>query len=158
MNWAARVRDVFSGDEARQRRLNAALLEIHSGFLTRLAQLRRHADKAPSESTAAALRHLAGELETAATAVRAELDKRAVTVRPVTTAAEAAAGTSHWARLVADLEAQQAARDQILDCAAQFADSDAAASALFDDLLARAENHCTALRTEIARADPQALN
>jgi len=158
MSWAARVRDAFSGDEVRQRRLNAALLEIHNGFLTRLAQLRLHADKAPSESTAAALTSLAAGLEAAAAVVRAALDTRAVTVRPVAAPTEAASGVSHWARLVTDLEAQQAARDRILECIAQFADSDPAVGALLDDLLARVESHCTALRTEIARADPQALD
>jgi len=158
MSWSARVRDAFSGEEGQKRHSSAALLAIYNGFLARRAQLLLHADKAPAESSAAALRALADALGSTAGWLRQALDARAVTVRPGVPPSEAATGMSHWARIVADLEAQQAARDEILLCAARFADSDPEAGALLDVLLEHVEDHCGALRSEIARADPQALD
>lgn len=156
MSWAARVRDVFSGDEAQKKRLHEAFLEIYSGLLSRRAQIQRHAESAPSGASRTHLERLAERLAAAAAALRTDLDERGVTVRSTPSPVDEPAETSHWARVVADLEAERAARDQILTALARFADEDPRAAALLEVLVERVDEHCSALRAEIARADPQA--
>ncbi len=158
MSWAAKVRDILGGEEGSKRRLNAALVEIYEGFAARRARLLADAALAPTEASATNLRALADDLAAAAAQLRPALEERGVTVRRAAPPAAASSGASHWARVVADMEAERAARDQILEYGARFADDDPGAAALLEALVEHLDHSCSWLRREIARADPQALN
>jgi hypothetical protein len=135
-----------------------ALREIHADAVESMLLLRQHANMAPQDYSRDGLERLAAAAREQVDSLRACLRERGLPVPPEPSAPTIAIPTSHWARLVQDLERHRASSRRLRELAAHFADSHPSVAAFLNQLCQQNLHACERLRTLIARADPQALD
>lgn len=135
-----------------------ALTTCYIECTQRAQRLARHAELAPNEFSAAALKELAGAEEAQAARLRGALLAAEAPVPSVPGAPPLPGALNLWGRLVQDLEAHRLSARRLRELAVHFAESLPTTAALFDELCGEESIHCERLRGLIARADPQALN
>jgi hypothetical protein len=128
----------------------------YSAELALAQQLREHAALAPYPAAAERLAALADAEE-------AQAKRLAETIASLGGTAEAAAakpaiGRSHWARLMMDLEAEQAAGARYLEQAIAWENEFPAIGDLLRELEHEEQRHRVLLRDLLAKSDPQALD
>ena len=126
----------LTGGATTQSEAIEALTQCYIDCVTRARQLVRHADMAPQEHAARALRELAADEEAQAERLR----------------------EAHWARLVQDLEAHRTSMRRLRELAIRFAEELPSTANLFDEMSREEFAHAERLRALIARADPQAID
>ena len=135
-----------------------ALTQCYVACAQRARRLARHAEFAPHEYSAEALKELAAAEDTQARRLRDALHAADAALPSLPDAPPLTGALNLWGRLVQDLEAHRASARRLRELAVHFADSLPSTAALFDELCREDSIHCERLRTLIARADPQALD
>ena len=160
MGVLQRFSRLVSGGSEAEAKLDAvtALNQCYIDCLHRSQLLAHHAEMAPQQAAADALRELAtaesGQAERLREALRA-----AGATPPTVSAFEPTGGAlNHWARLVQDLQLHREAVRHLRELAVRFAETLPATATLFGQLCDEDAVHAERLRTLIARADPQALD
>jgi len=133
-----------------------ALRQAYRDATERLELIQGSAAAAPQQASERELQRIAelgaAQVEQLATALR----QRKMVV-PRAKSAPADPALNHWGRLVRDLERHRHAGRTLHDRWIRFNEDDGSLAALFHQLKESCEEQCRALRTLIARADPQAL-
>jgi hypothetical protein len=155
MSWTDRLIRLATGDP--QQMVREALLKLHFGSAERAQRLAADAELSPTAAAETMLRELAAREHERGEALRLALRQRGHEPSPVPAPA-GSGGHNHWARLVADLEACRLARDQLVRERAALLERDDSLADLLDSVLAGLDAQAAALRTLIARSDPQALD
>jgi hypothetical protein len=153
MTWVRRLLRLVGGHPDRATVDDEA--GIRAGFLNRSRTLEEHAALAPNEFAAEELRALAREERAMADRLGAALG---VFYTPAGAEAQSEAGSSHWARLLYDLEQHRTSRQRLREMGIRLARTRPVLSGLCHELARDEELHGERLRNLIARADPQALN
>ncbi len=135
-----------------------ALTHCYIDCTQRALRLARHAELAPHEYSAEALKELAAAEEAQAARLHDALGAAGAEVPSVPGPPPLPGALNLWGRLVQDLEAHRASARRLRELAVHFAESLPTTAALFDELCCEESTHCERLRTLIARADPQALD
>jgi hypothetical protein len=157
MSWADRLRRLTVGDP--QRNVVEQLVAMHRRSAAQVEHLAAAAAQAPTAAAERELHALAAEEGTLSAAVAHALSERnAVTVAVPTSASNGVVARNHWGRLVAILEACQAARAQLLLDTPRLLELDPTLADLLRPLLRALDTEIVALRAMIARADPQAID
>jgi hypothetical protein len=138
--------------------ITQALGESYVGCSGRARQLRRHAEIAPQEYSAEALKELATAEEAQAERLREALRVAGEAVPAVRAEPPPAGALNHWGRLVQDLEAHRLSARRLRELAVHFAEALPTTAQLFDELCREEVAHCERLRGLIARSDPHALD
>jgi len=149
---------VMGGAAAAQEELAAEVAQAYLDCARRAVQLLRHAEMAPQQQSAEALKRLAAGEEEQRRRLRQALEAASAPVPPVAPEPPACGAANHWARLVQDLEAHRAAVQRFRELAMRFAESFPKTAGLFEGLCREEMAHCEDLRALIARADPHALD
>ena len=149
---------IAGGEVAARYAAVEALTQCYIECTQRARRLARHADLAPQEFSAAALKELATAEEAQAGRLHDALRAAEAEVPNVPDAPPLPGALNLWARLVQDLEAHRASTRRLRELAVHFAESLPTTAAVFDELCREESVHCERLRTLIARADPQALD
>lgn len=161
MSWSKTLRGWALGEEEERGAPQAVapdLARLLAELRQQAGQLEDHAEQAPNENAERELGQLAKEQRMVADHLAVELGRRGVSV-PVNSIPPAeAAGDSHWARLVQDLEHLRAVRSGLLDLWAVVNESQSDLGTVLEEVGRITESHLGRLRNLIARADPQALN
>jgi hypothetical protein len=135
-----------------------ALTQCYRECTQRARRLARHAESAPHEFSASALRELAAAEAAQADRLQDALRAAGAAVPTVPDPSALPGALNLWGRLVQDLEAHRDSTRRYRELAVHFAESLPATAGLFDDLSREDALHGERLRGLIARADPQALN
>jgi hypothetical protein len=146
------------GEVAARHDAVAALTDCYFGCTQRALRLARHAERAPQEFSAAALKELSLAEDTQAGRLRDALRAADAEIPNVPEPPPLPGALSLWGRLVQDLEAHRDSARRLRELAVHFAESLPTTAALFDELCREESLHCERLRALIARADPQALD
>jgi len=149
---------VIGESAAAPEELAAEVAHAYLDCAQRATQLLRHAEMAPQQQSAEALKRLAAGEEEQRGRLRQALEAAGARVPPVAPESRAHGGSNHWARLVQDLEAHRVAVQRFRELAMRFAESFPKTAELFEVLCREEVVHCEDLRALIARADPQALD
>lgn len=137
----------------------SVLRQAYAGAVQRLALLEQHAEFSPQEYSRKGLSTLVKSTRQQLEAIRAVLRQRGVGLPPEPPALPpSSASTSHWARLVQDLELHRASVQRLRELAFHFADTDPEIAQFLEQLCQEDLRSSERLRVLIARADPQALN
>ena len=151
-------RFMAGGEVAAQHDAVEALTQCYVECLQRVRRLAQHAELAPHEYSAEALKELAAAEEAQAGRLRDALRDAGAEVQSVPNPSPLPGALNLWGRLVQDLEAHRASARRLRELAVHFAESLPLTATLFDELCREESIHCERLRTLIARADPQALD
>jgi len=135
-----------------------ALRQCYVDCTQRAWRLARHAERAPHEYSAQALKELAVAEEAQAGRLRDALRAAGADVPSVPDPPPLPGALNLWGRLVQDLEAHRSSVRRLRELAVRFAESLPTTASIFDELCREESIHCERLRTLIARADPQALD
>jgi hypothetical protein len=135
-----------------------ALTQCYIECTQRARRLARHAELAPHEFSAEALKELAVAEEGQAGRLRDALHAAEAEVPNVPDPYPLPGALNLWGRLVQDLEAHRLSARRLRELAVHFAESLPTTAALFDELCGEESTHGERLRGLIARADPQALD
>jgi hypothetical protein len=154
MGWAERLIRLATGDP--EQALRDELVVLYRTSADRARRLAAHAAQAPTRSSEAQLGELAAREAALRDALHEALRQRGVEPPPAQGLNDG--GHNHWARLVVDLEATRAARDDLSRKRADLAARDPSVDPLLVSILSGLDAQAAELRTLIARADPQALN
>lgn len=138
------------------REIEESLRTAYVDTVLRTALLRRHAEIAPQEYSAATLLRLAQLGDTQLDLLAEALTARAVALPPPP-AVLADDSRNHWQRLVQDLERHTTAIERCQHAGIRF-DRDQPLSLVFAELQRSCELQRRQLRGLIARADAQALD
>jgi hypothetical protein len=149
---------VIGGLGAATEEVAPALAQSYLDCARRAAQLLRHAEMAPQQQSAEALRQLAAAEEKQRDRLRQALEAAGAPVPPAAPEPLPHGALNHWARLVQDLEAHQGAVQRCRELAIRFAEPFPKTAGLLEALCREEVAHCEDLRALIARADPQALD
>lgn len=149
---------VAGGEAAARHDAIGALTLCYVECTQRARRLARHAELAPHEYSAEALKELAAADDAQATRVRDALRAAEAEVPTVPEPPLLPGALNLWGRLVHDLEAHQASMRRLRELAMHFAESLPTTATLFDELCREESMHAERLRALIARADPQALD
>jgi len=157
MTWADRLRRLAVGDPKRE--VAERLLGVYQRSVVRAKQLDADAAQAPTAGAEHELRLLADAERSAAAALTQALQERGTDAAAAVPApALNGAARNHWARLVGRLEACREARAQLLRQTPRLVELDSSLADLLGSLLRGLDAEVLALRSLIARADPQALD
>jgi hypothetical protein len=157
MSWADRLRRLTVGDP--QRRVVEPLVAIHRRSAAQGERLASAAAQAPTAAAERELQALASEEGRLSAAVAGALSERnAVPIAVPVSSSNGVVARNHWGRLVASLEACQAARAQLLLDTPHLLELDPALVDLLRPMLRALDREVVALRAMIARADPQAID
>jgi hypothetical protein len=149
---------IAGGEAAARYAAVEALTQCYSECTQRARRLARHAELAPHEFSAEALRELAAAEEAQAGRLHDALRAADAEVPNVPGPPPLPGALNLWGRLVQDLEAHRLSARRLRELAVHFAESLPTTAALFDELCREESIHCERLRALIARADPQALD
>jgi len=154
-----RLSRLVAGSEAAARYdAIGALGQCYVECTQRARRMAHHADLAPHEYSAEALKELAAADNAQAERVRDALQAVAAKVPTVPDLPPLAGARNLWGRLVHDLDAHRASTQRLRELAVHFAERLPTTAALFDQLYHEEAMHSERLRALIARADPQALD
>lgn len=157
MSWADRLRRLTVGDP--QRQVVEPLVAIHRRSAAQGERLASAAAQAPNAAAERELHALASEEAKLSAAVAQALSERnAVPVAVPSSASNGVVARNHWGRLVAILQACQAARAQLLLDTPRLLELDPPLADLLRPLLRALDTEVVDLRAMIARADPQAID
>lgn len=158
MSWADRLLRLAIGDPKRE--IAEQLAAMHQHAADQAHRLTAGAAQAPTAAAESELRALAADRGAQTAALAHALEERgAAGATPVASAPVLnGAARSHWARLVAALEACRQERGQTLRATPRLLELDPALAGLLDAVLHGLDAELLTLRAMIARADPQALN
>ena len=157
MTWADRLLRLAVGDPKRE--VAEQLLGIYRRSVAQAEQLETDAAQAPTAGAEHELRALAAAERDAAAALTQALQERGTdTTAAIPAPALNGAARNHWARLVGRLEACREARAHLLRHTPRLMELDPSLNALLGSLLHGLDAEVLALRSLIARADPQALD
>lgn len=149
---------IARGSQApREGEIQARLGQMYTALAGLSAQVLAHAQMAPTAALEEELSKLGEEIGAQAEGIGMLLAQRQLTP-PAAGETGAVVPTSHWARLVQDLEQLREVRRLLLDAYARSNEVEPALAAELEDCGRRVEGHLHRLRSLIARADPQALN
>jgi hypothetical protein len=149
---------VIGGSGAGTEEVAVPLAQAYLDCARRATQLLWHAEMAPQQQSAEALKRLAAGEEEQRGRLRQALEAAGARVPPVAPEQLPRGALNHWARLVQDLEAHRGAVQHFRELAMRFAESFPQTAGLFEVLCREEAAHCEDLRALIARADPQALD
>ncbi|MGH7786545.1 MAG: hypothetical protein ACRERC_06730 [Candidatus Binatia bacterium] len=156
MTWAERLMRLASSDPLPD--LAERLLPMQRGFGERARRLEAHALLAPTAGAEQSLARQAARQAELAESIAAALRQRGVPVPDVRRSDAAGTESSHWARLITDLEAARAANATVLSQTPAVIEDAPDLAPLLRALREGLEELLSELRTLIARADPHALN
>jgi hypothetical protein len=156
MTWADRLLRLAVGDPKRQ--IADQLVAIHRRLVAQAERLAADAAQAPTPGAERELRALAATEDAAATVLGEALHERGSAPTPVAAPVPNGAARNHWARLVACLETCRETRAQLLRHTPRLIELDPSLDGLLASLLRGLDAEVLALRSLIARADPQALD
>jgi len=151
-------RFVAGSETVARRAAIAALSQSYVECTQRARRLLSHAELAPHEFSAQALKELAAADDAQAARLRDALRAAEAEVPTVADPAPLPGALNLWGRLVQDLEAHRTATQRLRELAGHFAESLPTTATLFDELRHEESMHAERLRSLIARADPQALD
>jgi phage shock protein A len=149
---------VIGGSAGATEQLTVALQQSYLDCARRAAQLLRHAEMAPQSQSTEMLKRLAADEEEQRRRLQQAIEATGTPVPAVATERPAREALNHWARLVQDLEAHQAAVQRFRELVTHFTELSPKTAGLFDMLCREEAVHCEDLRALIARADPHALD
>ncbi|MGH7822743.1 MAG: ferritin-like domain-containing protein [Candidatus Binatia bacterium] len=151
------LRRLFVSEESRlQEEVLAGLVEDYNAEMGLAQQLHSHAAEAPYPHAAERLRNLAELEEAQAERLRNEIVRLGGSIAPAPPAPRT--GRNHWARLVCDLEDEQAAGKRYLDQAVSWEEAYPETAELLRSLGREEQAHRVWIQDLIARSDPQAIN
>lgn len=156
MTWAARLMRLASSDPLPD--LADRLLPLQAGFVQRARRLQAHAQLAPTAGAEQSLARQAALQAELAESIAATLRQRGVAVPEIRPSDAEPTGSSHWARLITDLEAARAANAEVLSQTPAVLEDAPDLAPLMRTLRHGLEELLGELRGLIARADPHALN
>lgn len=156
MAWAKRLRSLFGEQQV--------VPPDVAGLVTALRRVTSHlsqaADRSPNPASSEVLRRLAAEDEQRTAQLAAALETRGVRVAaaPDPASQAPAAGSNHWSRLCACLDAHRELRNRAVDLSAAVNEDDPELATVLDGIIHQEEDHIDTLLDLIARSDPQALD
>lgn len=150
------LKRLFAAPSLRREDLLRELAGNYSAELALAQQLREHATLAPYPAAAEKLGALAAAEEAQAKRLAETIAALGGSAEP--SAAKPVGGPSHWARLMADLEAEQSAEARYLEQAIEWENDFPEIGALLRELEREEQHHRVLLRDLIAKSDPQALD
>lgn len=157
MSWADRLRRLTGGTP--QHRIAGPLSAFQRRTAAQVERLAAAAAQAPNAAAERELHALAAAERQLTDAAARALSERAAVPPAVTAAAQnGAVARNHWGRLVAVLDACQAARDQLLVDLPRLLDADPSLANALHAWAHQLAAEVLALRALIARADPQAID
>ncbi|MGH7858925.1 MAG: ferritin-like domain-containing protein [Candidatus Binatia bacterium] len=145
-----------SGDARLQEEVLTGLVDDYNAEVRLAQQLRLHAEEAPYPHAADRLQQLAALEEAQAERLRNEILRLGGSVAPPEPSVRSA--RNHWARLVCDLEDEQAAGKRYLDQAVRWEEAYPETADLLRNLGREEQTHRVWIQDLIARSDPQAIN
>jgi hypothetical protein len=158
MTWADRLLRLATGDRTRE--VIEYLRDMRRRSVEQTRRLEAAAGQSPTESAETELRSLAAAQNELTNALDTALAERPVQTAPTAPPASTLNGATrnHWARLVAALDACRDNRAHLARTIPNLVDADPSIAGLLDNLDRGYHAQSLALRTLIARADPQALD
>ena len=156
MTWAERLMRLASSDPAPG--LADRLLPVQQGFAARARQLAAHARLAPNAAAEQILASQAARQAELAEAIAEALRQFGATVPVVRSNDAPGTESSHWARLITDLEAARAANAALLSQTPGVREAAPDLAPLLHALRHGLEELLGELRFLLARADPHAWN
>jgi len=158
MSWSDRLLRLAVGDPKRE--VVEPLLSVHQRATAQVQRLSAAAAQAPTAGAEHELRSLAAQEGELAAAVALALQDRGAAPAAASSSPPELNGATHnhWARLVEALEACRQARANLLRATPHLLELDAGLAGLLRAALHGLDAEVLALRSLIARADPQALD
>ena len=156
MTWADRLLRLAVGDPKRE--IAEPLVNIYRRLAAQAQRLAADAAQAPTAGAEQELRALAADDAAASAALGQALHERGSPPAASSAPVLNGAARNHWARLVACLETCRETRAQLLRQSPRLLELDPSLDGLLASLLRGLDAEVLALRSLIARADPQALD